>query len=226
MTFEELTKANETISTMGIDKKDKKTGQIVTKQYAEVNQRIKAFRILMPNGTIETEPVSIADGVAIFRATVRDEDGRILGTGTAYEKEGSTFINQTSYIENCETSAVGRALAMCGIGIDLSIASYEEVANAKLNQEGGDMKLPLLAEEKPKTQRKVQKVEAEVVDDKKNETFKAAYPAREVMLKVLYNHYPQDSSPLKNLLSYWKVGSVDDATDEMLAVVYNKFGGK
>lgn len=134
MTFEDLTKANESISTMGISKTDKKTGKTTTKQYAEVNQRIKAFRMLIPDGSITTELLSLADGVAIFKATVSDGDGRVLGTGTAYEKEGSSFINQTSYIENCETSAVGRALAMCGIGIDLSIASYEEVANASLNQ--------------------------------------------------------------------------------------------
>ena len=59
----------------------------------------------------------------------------LLGTGTAYEKENSTFINKTSYIENCETSAVGRALGMIGIGIDTSVASYEEVSNAIKQQE-------------------------------------------------------------------------------------------
>ena len=58
-----------------------------------------------------------------------------LGSGTAYEKEDSTFINTTSYIENCETSAVGRALGFAGFGIDVSIASAEEVGNAILNQE-------------------------------------------------------------------------------------------
>jgi hypothetical protein len=58
----------------------------------------------------------------------------VLGTGTAYEKESSSFINKTSYIENCETSAVGRALGMCGFGIDVSVASAEEVQNAINNQ--------------------------------------------------------------------------------------------
>jgi hypothetical protein len=53
------------------------------------------------------------------------------------EKEGSTFINKTSHIENCETSAVGRALAMMGFEIKKSVASREEVANAKLNQDNG-----------------------------------------------------------------------------------------
>ena len=58
--------------------------------------------------------------------------------GYAQEKESSSFINKTSFIENCETSAVGRALGMCGFGIDTSIASYEEVQNAINNQ--GDKK--------------------------------------------------------------------------------------
>jgi hypothetical protein len=57
-----------------------------------------------------------------------------LATGYAQEKESSSFINKTSYIENCETSAVGRALGFCGFGIDVSVASYEEVANAINNQ--------------------------------------------------------------------------------------------
>ena len=59
----------------------------------------------------------------------------VLGTGTAYEKESSSYINKTSYIENCETSAVGRALGMAGFGIDTSVASFEEVSNAIAQQE-------------------------------------------------------------------------------------------
>lgn len=125
MTYEELVKANSTINTTDIK----------GKAYADVNQRIKAFRMLYPNGAITTEMVSNENGVCVFRATIFDDSSNVLGTGTAYEKEGSTFINKTSYIENCETSAVGRALAMCGIGIDTSIASYEEVSNAVANQD-------------------------------------------------------------------------------------------
>lgn len=123
-TWEQLVKANSTI----------KTSPIQGKQYAEVNQRIKAFRSVCPGGAIVTEMVSCENGICIFKATVFDEEMKIIGTGTAYEKENSSFINKTSYIENCETSAVGRALGMCGFGIDTSIASAEEVQNAVLNQ--------------------------------------------------------------------------------------------
>lgn len=130
VTYDQIAIANSIISTTKVQNKD----------YAEVNQRIKAFRFLYPQGFINTEIESLKDGVCVMSAHVGyyDEDGRtvLLGTGTAYEKENSTFINKTSYIENCETSAVGRALGMAGIGIDISVASAEEVQNAILNQEG------------------------------------------------------------------------------------------
>ena len=124
MKYLDLAIANETIKTTDIKGKD----------YAEVNQRIKAFRMVYPQGTIQTQMISNENGVCIFQARIYDDFNRLLGTGTAYEKEDSSFINKTSYIENCETSAVGRALGMCGFGIDVSVASAEEVQNAINNQ--------------------------------------------------------------------------------------------
>ncbi len=126
--FEDIQNANSTI----------KTTPIKGKNYAEVNQRIKAFRMCYPNGSITTEIISLENGVVTMKSTVQDEEGKILGTGLAFEKESSSFINKTSFIENCETSAVGRALGMCGFGIDASIASYEEVVNAIENQNKAD----------------------------------------------------------------------------------------
>lgn len=128
MKYEDLERVNQTL----------KTTDIKGKEYAEVNQRIKAFRMLYPEGTIQTEILQNIDGVIVMKAIVgyynEDNTFKILGTGTAYEKENSTFINKTSYVENCETSAVGRALGMCGIGIDTSVASADEVINAINNQ--------------------------------------------------------------------------------------------
>lgn len=124
--------------------KNDKTGKIIG-DYVEVNQRVIAFRKLYPKGTIRTTMLSNENGVCIFKAEIFDETTGLLATGTAYEKEDSTFINKTSYIENCETSAVGRALGFLGIGIDTSIASKEEVINAVVNQ---DEKPTLLATEK------------------------------------------------------------------------------
>ena len=147
MTFQDILKANESIKTTTISHKDKKTGKVKSKEYAEVNERIKAFRSLCPNGRIDTVLLSNENGVCVFRAEIYGEDGKMLGAGTAYEKEDSSFINSTSYIENCETSAVGRALGMCGFGIDNSVASYEEVGNAMKQQEQAEQKLDAMTVE-------------------------------------------------------------------------------
>jgi len=119
MTFEDLAKVNADI----------KTTNIKGKEYAEVPERVTAFRKVCPNGAIETE-YTLAGNVCICKATIRDDERRILATGIAYEKEGSNYINKTSYIENAETSAVGRALGFAGFGIAASIASADEVRHA------------------------------------------------------------------------------------------------
>jgi len=112
---------------------DLKTIDIKGKEYVMVNERIMYFRNNM-EGQIITEILSNEDGVCIFKASIIVND-KVVATGHAYEKEGSTFINKTSYVENCETSAIGRALGILGIGIETSVASYEEVANAIKQQE-------------------------------------------------------------------------------------------
>ena len=147
MDWQSLVKANAAI----------RTTNIKGKEYAEVNQRVKAFRTLYPEGFITTEILCREGGLCIIRATVGHyTDGKsvILATGTAYEKEGSSQINRTSYIENCETSAVGRALGMAGFGIDTSIASADEMNNALLQQNPNAVQKPVQAA--PHVQKPVQ----------------------------------------------------------------------
>jgi hypothetical protein len=139
VTFEQIKKANELIKTTDVKGKD----------YAEVNQRVKAFRACYPNGGIITEIVSLENGIVTIKATAVNEEGTVIATGYAQEKESSSYINKTSYIENCETSAVGRALGFCGFGIDTSIASAEEVANA-INNQSKDTAKPQSAPRKPR----------------------------------------------------------------------------
>jgi hypothetical protein len=106
------------------------------KDYVEVNVRIDKFYQKYPSGRIVTSIQSHENGVVIMKADVyRSTDDAVpSATGHAYEKEGSSYINKTSYIENCETSAVGRALAILGFEIKKSVASKEEVANAQYQQ--------------------------------------------------------------------------------------------
>ena len=101
--------------------------------YITVNERVKEFRRLHPQGQILTQIMANADGQILFQAKII-VDGVLVSTGHAYEKEGSSFINKTSHVENSETSAIGRALGMYGIGIDTSLASADEVANAVTQQ--------------------------------------------------------------------------------------------
>lgn len=104
--------------------------------YVQVNERIEKFYEKYPDGSIQTEIISNQNGEIIFKAyAFRDREDTRPATGHAMEREGSTYINKTSHIENCETSAVGRALAMLGFEIKKSVASREEVANAKIQQE-------------------------------------------------------------------------------------------
>lgn len=125
ITYEMIKSANERVERTNIK----------GKKYAEVPARVQAFREICPDGAIITEIISHGEGMIVMRATVMDETGRVLGTGHAYEKEGSSQINRTSYVENCETSAVGRALAMIGIGSEKSMASAIEMQNAIHQQE-------------------------------------------------------------------------------------------
>ena len=123
-TYEDIKKANDEARVTLIEKGGK------ANVYVEVNERIKAFRKVFPEGFILTNMVSNENGICVFRTEVGyyiADIKIVLGTGTAYENEGSSFINKTSYIENCETSSVGRALGMAGFGIDDDIASAEEI---------------------------------------------------------------------------------------------------
>ena len=100
--------------------------------YVQVNERIEEFYEKYPEGSIQTEIITNENGMVIFKAyAYRNNEDTKPATGHAMEKEGSSYINKTSHIENCETSAVGRALAMLGFEIKKSVASREEVENAK-----------------------------------------------------------------------------------------------
>lgn len=113
-----------------------KTIDIKGKPYVEVNERIKEFRTnpKYEGFTLESEIISLENGVCTIKGIIKNANGVIVATGIAQEKESSSFINKTSFVENCETSAWGRALGNLGIGIDTAIASAEEVINAINNQ--------------------------------------------------------------------------------------------
>ena len=107
------------------------------KEYVTVDERVQEFHETHPDGKIETNLITSIDGKFIVKAFVTPnvEVSERVFTGLAYEEVGSSQINQTSALENCETSAVGRALGFLGIGLIGSIATGDEVANAIHQQE-------------------------------------------------------------------------------------------
>ena len=127
-----------------------KSIKIHGKDYVLVNSRIKEFRSnpkyndygLKTKKTLDewfeyTDKKTgeiLQDNRVEFKCIITNASGKTVSNGTARELRSSSYINKTSHIENCETSAVGRALGFFGIGIDTSIASADEVINAVNNQ--------------------------------------------------------------------------------------------
>ena len=103
------------------------------KKYVLVSDRVIYFNETYPNGCIKTEMLSSGDRID-FKATVIPDTKNIeryfTGHSQASFKDMSSFVNKTSAMENAETSAVGRALAMMGIGVVDSIASIDEINKA------------------------------------------------------------------------------------------------
>tara|TARA_X000001382_G_scaffold114167_1_gene92330 strand:- start:2106 stop:2684 length:579 start_codon:yes stop_codon:yes gene_type:complete len=111
-----------------------KTIPIHGKDYATVAMRVAfARRVLGTDLDIHTKIVSIDKETVVMEAELYI-DGTHIATGHAEEKRAASRINQTSALENCETSAVGRALAFCGMISD-GIASAEEVSAAIVQQD-------------------------------------------------------------------------------------------
>lgn len=127
-----------------------KAVDIKGKKYVLVSDRILYFNEKYPNGSIETELVSSPEAQhiivkAIVSVPMTDTLGNIIGsammrrfTGYSQAKIGDGYINKTSALENAETSAVGRALAMMGIGVIDSIASADEMKKAGVVDEAPD----------------------------------------------------------------------------------------
>ena len=116
-----------------------KSIDIKGKAYVPVNERIKHFRTSdeYKGYSLTSEFIKLEIEQVIIKAIITNSEGRIVATGFAEEIISADYknVNSTSMIENCETSAWGRALGCLGIGIDASIASAEEVNTAIHKQE-------------------------------------------------------------------------------------------
>ena len=169
------------------------------KNYAEVAQRVQAFRKLIPGGYITTDIWKFENGVVYMKAEAGyyNEEGRrvTLATGYAFERQDASNINKTSFIENCETSAVGRCLGFIGLGSEKSIASAEEVDNAIKTQEAiASGKLPDPAKS---AENKTNEKQAKATQTKETELPKQDAPAEVTVAQKL-----PDAPPANPVLEY------------------------
>lgn len=126
----------------------KQTVNIHGKEYETVASRVARFRHDHPEWAIFTKIIEVTENRVIMKAeihkygAVKDENGKdvikwtSIATGHAEEVRAASTINKTSALENCETSAIGRALACLGY-IGTEFASADEVAGAIIQQGEG-----------------------------------------------------------------------------------------
>ena len=109
------------------------TINIKGKEYVTVNERLKEFRKTHKDYSLVTEIIELGADFCTMKASVIDDKGVIRATGYAREVIAKSPINKFAYVENCETSAIGRALGNFGIGIDESVCTADELV-MKLSQ--------------------------------------------------------------------------------------------
>ena len=98
------------------------------KNYASVASRVQAFRTHFPTATIETLLIHDDEQRVVIQAKIRIGTN-LISTGYAEEFRGVGWINETSSLENAETSAIGRSLSAFGLSGN-EYASANEVTNA------------------------------------------------------------------------------------------------
>ena len=125
--------------------------------YVPVAERLERFYERYPDGRITTAIVQhdLETGFVLMRAEVyrTPDDAQPAATGHAFEVRGDSYVNKTSYVENAETSSVGRALAMLGFEVKRGIASREELQKtARMQQAAAPPPAPAPAEKPAKGQ--------------------------------------------------------------------------
>jgi hypothetical protein len=95
--------------------------------YETVAQRLVRWWIEYPDGRIITSIHHYDGSTIIMRAECYNNDDRLIATGYAEEVFGNSPVNKTSFLENCETSAIGRAISNSRIGHTGERASSTEM---------------------------------------------------------------------------------------------------
>lgn len=181
-----------------------------TIKYLKVVERVNLFRYHYGMSySIESEVV-VDDGKRVLMvASVKDNDGRVVGKGYAEEIRNAGPVNKTSAIENCETSAIGRALANIGLAGNEYASAFEmeNIPNkeeAKASQEKAKVSQEKLEDSKKKV--KAIQSEVEKQPEKKEEPHpedvKLVETTAEILVKSL------EGSSLDGLRKTWASNKV------------------
>jgi len=132
-------------------------------EYATVEERLEKFWADHPNGAVITDIVKYEGDACVFKALIFFERGaELVATGFAEEIRDASPVNKTSFVENAETSAIGRALAACGYQMKKR-PSREEMEKVERRSKIGSAAKPV-EQEDPKA----------LVSDEFRATFEAA----------------------------------------------------
>ena len=193
-----------------------KTINIKGKEYITVNERLKEFRNNFKDYSLTTEIVELGADYCTIKASIIDDKGIVRANGFAREVVAKSPINKFAFVENCETSAIGRALGNFGIGIDTAICTADELL-MKLAQETEDKPTP---QEKAQNTRAVNKeIKANDIDTRYNQWIKYWHDktwtkdADDAFKRFLDDAKGYDPDKMKDLMAIYKdkVPQVDDS---------------
>lgn len=171
------------------------------KQYLQVVHRVNLFRESYGLAySIETE-ILVDDGTRVLMvAYIKDNDGRVVGKGHAEEIRNAGPVNRTSAIENCETSAIGRALANIGLAGNEYASAFEmeNIPNKEKAKASQDKAKKVADEEENRmilTAHKLLTVSVEGADDLR--TMRNNWKEHKEALHIMQEKYPDMYSDLE-----------------------------
>ena len=180
------------------------------KEYVTVAERLELIKNEHPEYSLTSEIVNLSDTSCCIKATLTLPKG--IYTGVASEEKSTSHINKTSYVECCETSAWGRAMAAAGYA-GTEIASAEEVAYAVIKQASPTPQKETPKVDANKLQIGKQKIHA-LLKDYSVEEKKA------ILKKATFSHYNGKDSWVDDVNNLTKNGY--EPTEKQLFFYYKK----
>ena len=182
------------------------------KKYTEVAKRVEAFRTHFGlKYGITTNIVVDNEKRVVIKAQVYDLSNKEIAVGEGYAEEirGSSLVNKTSAIENCETSAIGRALASLGLHGG-QYASVNEIDKAQNNEKNIDeiKEKPKAEIKKPTLDETIKQTEqdrSDIADGKYPPGEEETDPDKIAEWEKIHQTYMKNISqlPSQSMCAYW-----------------------